>query len=61
MSILCKLFGHTPAIGYGRGPQYGEVWGSEVDGIGREHLYLKYRCRRCSDSIYLNIHVPEKK
>lgn len=58
MSIICTLFGHTPRKGWGGGAQYGTVWGGNCDGVGREHLFMRFDCKRCSDKIYLNIHVP---
>lgn len=45
--FLCSVFGHaTPK--YYSSPAYGEVTGGNVDGIGRVHYSLVYKCDRCS-------------
>lgn len=53
MSIICKLFGHTP-----KSHTYGVKYGVETDGLGIEHVYAKWPCIRCGESVCLNLHTP---
>lgn len=61
MSIVCKLFGHGTQQGVHSGAEYMRVEPFVIDGIGREHAYLRARCPRC-DAYYTagKIHLPAR-
>lgn len=46
--LLCRLFGHRPAL-----DRYGRVEGGPVDGLGVEHATLRGECERCGDALAL--------
>lgn len=56
MNILCKLFGHRA-----NNHSYGRLYGSTVDGIGREHGFYWWDCDRCGKerAISLSVHIPK--
>lgn len=59
MSIICKLFGHTPSSTPGIGADYGDVYGGYEDGIRREHFQLRCRCARCGHRFFVgSFHGP---
>jgi hypothetical protein len=61
MKLLCWLFGHVPAYGYGDAPGRGyfDVHVSVVDGVGRQHATLHCECERCGTNYQVGmIHVP---
>lgn len=54
--LLCKIFGCTLYQF-----TYGKYWGGHTDGIGREHGFYTWKCKRCGKNITLYVHLPEKK
>ena len=46
MSIICKLFGHKPGMGYYNhdGGGYLTVIGGPIDGLGTEHARVFSEC-----------------
>lgn len=61
MNILCRLFGHRPAFGYGNaeGDGYFDVKIGITDGSGRVHAKLQCNCERCGIKYQVGkIHVP---
>ncbi len=61
--LLCKLFGHRPAFGYGHseGQGYFQIIENARDGIGRQHAGLFCDCERCGENYKVgNIHIPQK-
>lgn len=61
MSILCKWFGHRPAIGLSKmeGEGYFEVRLLCTDGINRTHASLHCECERCGENYQVGkIHIP---
>lgn len=61
-NLLCRLFGHRPAFGYGNSKSEGyfnvEVRGT--DGLGRTHAVLYCDCERCGVNYHVgNIHLPK--
>ena len=61
MNLICFLFGHRPAFGYGNqeGCGYFKVGAAYSDGIGRHHCNLTCECQNCG-AIYQvgKIHIP---
>lgn len=47
--LICWLFGHRPAFGYGEieGEGYFKLARGSIDGVGREHARLYTECQRC--------------
>ena len=63
MSLLCKIFGHVPAYGYGDRPGRG-YFNVELppyeDNIGRLHCDLTCKCERCGIKYNVGkIHLPK--
>lgn len=57
MSIICYIFGHKMP----EWNNYHKFGGSEIDGIGREHGYLKCECPRCGEVVSSGmVHMPKK-
>lgn len=50
--LLCLLFGHCPAFGYGQSEGHGYFRQQflTTDGIGRVHIALTCDCERCGDN-----------
>ena len=51
--LLCKMFGHTI-----KPFTYGKYWGGARDGIGREHGFYLFECKRCGKKVFLYVHFP---
>jgi hypothetical protein len=53
MKLICRIFGH-----HIKEYSYGKYWGGVVDGIGREHGYYFWECKRCHQEVSLYVHFP---
>lgn len=63
MKIICSLFGHRPAFGYGRSEGYGYFTQlfDGTDGINRTHVKLRCDCERCGVNYQVGkIHLMSK-
>ncbi len=60
-SWTCAIFGHQPMEGVSSGAEYMTVTRTVIDGIRREHGYLRAKCHRCS-ALYEagKIHLPAR-
>jgi hypothetical protein len=61
MNLICRIFGHRPAFGYGHceGEGYFTVRLCEVDGMGVQHATLHRDCQRCGKNYQVGrIAVP---
>lgn len=57
MKLLCLLFGCRSCA-----TEYGQAYRCGIDGIGREHAYVKARCIRCDRWFVVScIHMPRRK
>lgn len=64
MSLLCKLFGHKPGMGYYKrdGDGYLTVTGGPIDGLGTEHARVFSECARCGESFQVGkLHLNDGK
>ena len=62
MSIICKLFGHKPGMGYYNhdGGGYLTVIGGPIDGLGTEHARVFSECPRCGERFKVgNLHLSD--
>ena len=62
MSIICKLFGHKPGMGYYKrdGDGYLTVTGGPVDALGTEHASVLSECARCGTTFKVgNLHLND--
>jgi hypothetical protein len=63
MSVLCVLFGHRPAFGYGNreGTGYFRTKFYAVDGCNVMHASCHCTCERCGEFYQVGmIHVPTR-
>ena len=62
MSIICKLFGHSPSKGYHGDPGdgYCRMEYRATDGLNTVHASLHSECHRCGKEFQVGmLHVPE--
>ncbi len=63
MKLICSLFGHRPAFGYGHveGGGYFIVKKTVIDGMGVQHARLFCNCERCGKNYQVGmIHLPKE-
>lgn len=55
--LLCSIFGHRPAFGYGRqeGKGYFHQRMVTTDGMGRVHIELFCYCERCGKRYHVGM------